>query len=385
MNETRAARYQRLKRRTHAAGIVSGGVMLLLLVITPGAQLLDRWARSVGAGAVEPIASLVSIGAFVTCAVVLWELIALPSALYWSLTVGRKYVRTAAEPTVEGVLGAQAHATVVTLVAAALAGLVIETAVWLTGGWWWLLAGIVVAGLLAGALHLAPDVLAWLGEATPVSRPDLAARLADLALRARVPVAGIDEWRARRSDSSAPSDASTAIVAGVGRRRRVFVSRELIQDWTDEEIAVVVAHELAHHAHHDLWRTLAVDVVILSVAFGIAELLRGWVGASLGLADREALAVLPFVVLVAGTTWLAATPLRHAQSRRQERAADEFALRLTGGSDAFGSALRRLSARHLVEERPAPAVRWLYHRHPTVAERLDAAERFARGRARPAR
>src|SRR5262249_20660387 len=155
-----------------------------------------------------------------------------------------------------------------------------------------------------------------------------AARLADLAVRARVPVAGIDEWRASRSQSS-PSDASTAIVAGVGRGRRVFVSRELIRDWTDEEIAVVVAHELAHHAHHDLWRTLAVDGVILSAAFGVAELLRSWIAPALGLADRGALAVLPFVVLVAGATWLAATPLRHAQSRRQERAADEFALRLT--------------------------------------------------------
>lgn len=381
MNETRAARYQRLKRRTQAAGVVSGGVMLVLLVVTPGARLLDGWARSVGAGAAEPIASLLSIAAFVTCAVVLWELIALPSALYWSLTVGRKYGRAAAEPTVEGVLGAQAHATVVTLVAAAFAGVVIETAVWLTAGWWWLTAGVVVAGALAGALQTAPGVLAWLGEATPVSRPDLAARLAELAARARVPLAGIDEWRARRSTAASPSDASTAIVAGVGRGRRVFVSRELIHDWTDEEIAVVVAHELAHHAHHDLWRTLALDGVILSVAFGVAELLRGWAGSSLGLADRGALAVLPFVVLVAGATWLAATPVRHAQSRRQERAADEFALRLTGGSEAFGSALRRLSARHLVEERPAPAVRWLYHRHPTVAERLAAAEQFARRRA----
>jgi STE24 endopeptidase len=381
LNETRAARYQRLKRRTQAAGVVSGGVMLVLLILTPGARTLDGWARGVGAGAAEPLATLVALAAFVTCAVVLWEVIALPSALYWSLTVGRKYGRADADPTVEGVLGAQAHATVVTLVAAALAGLVIESTVWLTAGWWWLATGLVVAALLAGALRAAPSVLAWLGAAEPVTRPDLAARLADLAVRARVPVAGIDEWRAGRSGTSSPSAASTAIVAGVGRSRRVFVSRELIQDWTDEEIAVVVAHELAHHAHHDLWRTLALDGVVLSVAFGVAELLRGWTGSALGLTDRGALAVLPFVVLVAGATWLASTPLRHAQSRRQERSADEFALRLTGGSEAFGSALRRLSARHLVEERPAPAVRWLYHRHPTVAERLAAAERFARRRA----
>jgi STE24 endopeptidase len=377
MNETKASRYQRLKRRTQAAGVVAGGVMLAILVLTPGAQALAAWATSVSLGAAAPFAGLVALGAFVTCAVILWELIALPSALYWSLSVGRRYVRTGAEPTVEGVLGAQARATVVTLVASCVAGFVVRASIWLTGPWWWIASGLTLAGVLAAALGAAPWLLAWIGDAGPVSQPALAERLADLAARARVPVAGIDEWRARRSPMST-SAGSTAIVAGVGRARRVFVSRELIEDWSDEEVAVVVAHELAHHAHHDLWRTLIVDGAVLSAAFGVAEVIRGWTGHGLGLDDRGSLAVLPFIALVAGAAWLAATPLRHAQSRRQERAADEFALRLTGGSEAFGSALRRLSARHLVEERPARAVRWLYHRHPTVAERLAAAERYDR-------
>ncbi len=378
MNETKAARYQRLKRRTQAAGVVAGGVMLALLVLTPGSQALATWATSVGAGASAPTAALVALGAFVTCAVLLWELIALPSALYWSLSVGRRYVRTGAEPTVEGVLGAQAHATVVTLVAASVAGFVIQASIWAVGPWWWIASGLTLAGVLAAAIGAAPWLLGRIGDAGPVSQPALAERLADLTARAGVPVAGIDEWRAGRSPMSLTSAGSTAIVAGVGRARRVFVSRELIQDWSDEEVAVVVAHELAHHAHHDLWRTLIVDGAVLSAAFGVAEVIRGWVGHGLGLEDRRSLAVLPFIALVAGGAWLAATPLRHAQSRRQERAADEFALRLTGGSEAFGSALRRLSERHLVEERPARAVRWLYHRHPTVAERLAAAERFDR-------
>lgn len=378
MNETKAARYQRLKRRTHAAGIVSGGVMLAVLVLTPAAGALARWAASLVAGSSTLVAHVVSLTAFATCAVVLWELIALPSLLYWSLTIGPRYVR-GAEPTVEGVLGAQAHATLVTLVAAVVAGLVVQASVALAGGWWWLVSGIALGGLLGVALGAMPALLVWIGGAGPVSRSTLATRLADLAVRAGVPVAGIMEWRVGRSASpSSWSGASTALVAGVGRARRVFVSRELIDDWSDEEVAVVVAHELAHHAHHDLWRTLAVDGAVLSAAFGVAELIRGWSAPVLGLANRQDLALLPFVALVAGAVWLAATPVRHAVSRRQERAADEFALGLTGGSEAFGSALRRLSARHLVEERPGRAVRWLYHRHPTVAERLAVAERYAR-------
>ena len=319
MNETRAARYQRLKRRTQAAGVISGGVMLALLVVTPGSRVLADWARAVGAGASAPIAAVLSLAAFVTSAVVLWELIALPSALYWSLRVGRRYMRSAGEPTVEGVLGAQAQATVVALTGAGLAGVAVEIAVWTTGAGWWLTTGLLLAGALAAAVAAAPWFFAQMGRAQPVSRPGLADRLAALAVRAHVPVAGIDEWRGSATSTS------TAFVAGVGRSRRIFVSREVVDDWADEEIAVVVAHELAHHAHSDLWRTWLVDAAVLSVAFGIA-------------------------------------------------------LRLTGEDAAFGSALRRLSARHLVEEDPPAAVRWFYHRHPTVAERLAAAERHARAR-----
>jgi Zn-dependent protease with chaperone function len=303
---------------------------------------------------------------------VLWEIVALPAAIYGALSVGRRYSRAAGEPTIDGVIAAQAQATLVALVGAFVLGLIVEMAMWAIGSGWWLAAGIGVAGALAWALSAAPLALGWIGQAGPVSRPELSAMLAALAVRAGVPIAGIDEWRAGHTS------ASTAIVAGVGRARRIFVSRDLIRDWSDDEIAVVVAHELAHHAHDDLWRTLAVDAGVLSVAFAFAELSLAWLGPALGLGARGDLAALPFIALISGAVWLAATPLRHAQSRQQERAADDFALRLTNGREAFQTALKRLGARHLSEERPAKAVRWLYHRHPTVEERLAAAEQFAR-------
>jgi STE24 endopeptidase len=81
---------------------------------------------------------------------------------------------------------------------------------------------------------------------------------------------------------------------------------------------------------------------------------------------------------VTSVVWLASAPIRHAQSRRQERQADAFALTVTGRADAFQAAIRRLAARHLAEERPSRLARWFYHRHPSAAERLRLAERFQR-------
>jgi len=265
---------------------------------------------------------------------------------------------------VDEVLASQAQATLVALPAAIVAGGVIRLAVTASPGAWWLIAGLSLAICLVAALHGAPVIVARLAGARPLTGTPLAARLGDLARRARVPIGGVDELRVRDTRTS-------ALVAGAGRSRRIFLSADLVRDWSDDEIAVVVAHELGHHAHHDLWRTLALDTALLSVGLLVADRVLA-AGGGVG-----SLAALPVIALVAGAVWLAATPLRHALSRRQERRADEFALALTGGADAFSAAIRRLSAQHLVEERPSAITQWLYHRHPTVAERLAAASEFA--------
>ena len=121
---------------------------------------------------------------------------------------------------------------------------------------------------------------------------------------------------------------------------------------------------------------LGLSAVILVSALWGADALLDLAAGRLGLAGPADLAALPLIALAAGVVWLALTPVRHAQSRRHERAADRFALTLTGADDAFGAAIRRLGSHHLAEERPSLLTRWLYHRHPSVEERLAAAVAF---------
>ena len=365
MNETKAARYQRLRRRAHVAGLVSGGVMLSGLAFTPAARAVAAWSATLARPVAAPLAGVVTLVVFVGLLVVLWELAALPSMLYLGLYVDRHLPLE--QPAVDHVVGEQLHATAVALPAAIFAAVTIALAAWIASGLWWALAGILLAIALGVALQGAPAALTRLAEVRPVSRPELAARLRALAARARVHVAGIDEWR------TADAGRTTAVVTGIGRRRRIFISADVVRDWSDTEIAVVVAHELAHHAYHDLLRTLAVDAAVLSCGLGVAAAVLARMPGAGAPGDP---ATLPLIALVAGGVWLAATPLRHAQSRRHERRADLFALVVTGGSDAFSSAIRRLGAQHLSEERPSAVTRWLFHRHPTVAERLAMAEAY---------
>ena len=44
------------------------------------------------------------------------------------------------------------------------------------------------------------------------------------------------------------------------------MSDTLLKDYTDDEIEVILAHEMAHHIHHDLWTALALETLIVAAA-----------------------------------------------------------------------------------------------------------------------
>ena len=372
MNETRATRYQRLRRRAHAAGLASAGLMLAVVALTPLSRLLVSLSERFAYGLPSPFFASVAVALFVVLVVALWELAALPSTVYLARRIDARYGTGHSAPSVEDAIAAQAHAALVALPVALVGGAIWLVSVRVAGGAWWVIAGALAAAAIGAGLRAGPALLALVADARPLANPTLADRLRELARRARVPVTSIEEWRV--GDDAAPS----ALVAGLGRSRRVLIATPLLRDWSEDEVAVVVAHELAHHANGDLGRSAIVDAVIVVGALGVAHLAvvaaSPWIDAS-GPGD---LAAVPLIALVSGAIWIALTPLRHALSRRDERRADTYALALTGAADAFAAAIRRLGDRHLAEEHPSALTRLLYYRHPTVAERLALAEAFKR-------
>jgi STE24 endopeptidase len=295
--------------------------------------------------------------------------LALPMVMY----LDAKRRRTAAarsDADTRRLLGVQLQEAVVGVAAAVVVGVTVHAAAVLAGPFWWALAGLAFAGLLAFAVRGVSSLIARSGAATTLPPGPLRDRLQAVAAQAAVPVAGIFEWTAgERADHSAS-------VTGYGAGRRILVSPEMVREWSADEIAVVVAHELSHHKHHDLLQALAVDALLLSAALaGAAVAVHA---AGLSAAQLESL---PLTAVVGGAIWVVVTPVRHGLSRWQERRADQFALALTGESAAFAAAVRRVGERQLIEERPSALIRWFFHRHPTIHERLAMAEAFAGQRA----
>jgi STE24 endopeptidase len=230
-------------------------------------------------------------------------------------------------------------------------------------------AGLFVA--LVGLARLAP-VLSCRSSEVPSARPPAARRrFGTLAARARTDVIGVFEWVL-----SGHTRKANAALAGLGHTRRILLSDTLLADYSDDEIEVVLAHELAHHVHRDLWRGIAVQTLVLVGGFYVADIVLRAAVDRLGYRGVADAAALPLLMLTGGAWSFLALPFVNALSRAQERAADRYALEATRNPAAFVSAMKRLSQQNLAEERPSAVARWLFYSHPPIRERIEAARAF---------
>ena len=238
-------------------------------------------------------------------------------------------------------------------------------------GWWWI-AGLLFALIIVGLTNLAPVLLLPLFYTVkPLAREALCSRLVALADRAGARVLGAYEWGLAEKTKKA-----NAALAGLGGTRRILVSDTMLAEYSDDEIAVVLAHELAHHVHGDIWKGIAFESALILSGFYLASRVLRALAAPLGLRGAADVAGLPLLLLAAGAVSFVMVPVANAMSRTFERSADRFALALTGNPSAFISAMRRLGAQNLAEEHPTRLVQWLFYSHPPLAERIAAAEAF---------
>lgn len=264
-------------------------------------------------------------------------------------------------------VGGQARtAALAIVVALPLAELVYWAMRWPT---WWLVAATGCAAI-TGLLTAAGPVLVmpFLQQSRPVAREVLCHRLERLSLRAGVPVLGVHELplgeRTRR--------ASAALV-GAGSTRRILLSDTLLSNYSDDEIEVVMAHEIGHHVHRHLLQATIVETLLLLVGFRAAAAALDASWQRLGLTSPGDVAGMPLMLMVVGAVLVATTPLLNWWSRSQERRADRFALENASQPAAFIAAVRRMSAMNLAEDRPSGAAFFFFHTHPTAEERIAAA------------
>jgi hypothetical protein len=136
---------------------------------------------------------------------------------------------------------------------------------------------------------------------------------------------------------------------------------------------VILAHELAHHVHHDIWKGIALETALLALGFYLTDRILELSAGRFGLTGKDDVAALPLLLIAAGVVSIGLLPLVNGLSRSHERRADRYALDMTGNAAAFISAMKRLGAQNLAEERPSRIVELIFYSHPPLAARVEAA------------
>jgi len=370
VNEEKATRYQRLKRRTSVLSVAWGAAVLLMLLLSGASAGLRDAARSLAAGVGLGASSGLILTIYVVLLTLLNEAGSLPLSFYSGFLVERRYGLSAQR--LRAWMGDQFKGLALGLLLAMVAANIVYACIrWMPGAWW-APAGLIFAVLIVGLAKVAPVVLLPVFYTVkPLDRETLRGRLLTLAERAGARVVGAYEWGLAEKTRKA-----NAALTGLGSTRRILVSDTMLSEYSEDEIEVVLAHELAHHVHGDIWKGLFFESGLIVAGFYVAFRVLDALAPALALENSADPAGLPLLLLAGGVVSLAMVPAANALSRRYERSADRFALELTRNPAAFISAMRRLGAQNLAEEHPSRAVQWLFYSHPPIADRIAVARAF---------
>ncbi len=250
--------------------------------------------------------------------------------------------------------------------------------------WWWLiLAGLALPFTVLLA-QLWPVLIAPIfNKYEPFRDTALAERIRRLAERAGVRVAAV-----LRMDMSRQTRKANAFFAGLGGTKRIVLADTLLDNFTPDEIETVVAHELGHQVHRDVWKLVGLGTLsTLGGAWLLDRLARPLIQRyrqRLGFSSIAEPASLPLLSLLAGLLGLLAMPLQNWFSRRfVESRADRYALEQTGRPDVFISAMERLGRVNLSDPSPPMLVKLILYSHPPIAERIQTARAFQPAAAPP--
>ena len=318
MNEDKSSRYHRLRRQASLISLV-WSVALLTGLLWSGLSLsLRSLAESAALRLGSPPTTLTAI-VYVCLLIFLHEVGSAPIAWYGGFFLERRYGLS--NERFRTWMVDQLKAVAIGFLVASVGTLSVYALIARSPQRWWLPAGVAFAALMLALTHLTPILLLpMFYRLKPLDNESLRARLLALAERSGARALGAYEWGL--SDKTKKANAA---LAGVWATRRILVSDTMLAEYSDDEIEVVLAHELAHHVHGDIWKGMAFESALIVAGFYLAARVLGALARPIGLRDVADIAGLPLLLLAAGTVSLVMVPVSHAMSRAYERSADRFA------------------------------------------------------------
>jgi len=239
---------------------------------------------------------------------------------------------------------------------------------WIGAGLFWIFVSIVLA-------KLTPEFIVPLFyKYQALENASLKKRIFDLFEKCQT---GLKDIYA--VDFSRKTKKANAFLCGIGKNRRVVLSDTLLAHFNEEEIELVVAHELGHYKHGDIAKFLFLSGTVTFAGFYIIHLYFRYAVGAHQLTGINDISFLPMVLGVFMLFGIGTSPILNGFSRAVEVEADRFAIETTAKPKVFISMIQKLGEMNLAEFTPSRFIEWFLYDHPPIAKRIAFARGFDHG------
>ncbi|MDD5618556.1 MAG: M48 family metallopeptidase [Candidatus Omnitrophica bacterium] len=172
---------------------------------------------------------------------------------------------------------------------------------------------------------------------------------------------------------------ANAMVTGIGKTKRIYLSDTLLNDFSHDEIEIIIAHELTHDKNKDIYSHIAVSFLVSLLSFYVCDLFLTRSITFFGYTAKDDIANLPLLTLLVLIVGIFVLPFQNSFSRRMEKEADTGAIKATNNPQGFISMISKLGHKNLAEFSPSRIVEIFLYDHPPISQRINLAKQFIKG------
>jgi STE24 endopeptidase len=238
---------------------------------------------------------------------------------------------------------------------------------------WWLPVALSLFVVSIGLSRIAPVlILPLFYKLTPLDETPLKERIIALTRSTKMIVEGIYAFNLSKTTKKA-----NAAFTGIGRSKRILLGDTLMENFSDDEIETVFAHELGHYSHGHIRTGIIVGTVSIFLGLYLTSLAYAASLEWFGFTSITQLSALPLLTLWLGLYSFVTSPVSNILSRKHEFEADRYAVERTKNRTAFISTMNKLASMNLADRTPHPLVEFLFYSHPSIEKRIAAVENIA--------
>jgi STE24 endopeptidase len=239
---------------------------------------------------------------------------------------------------------------------------------------WWLPFAIIMFFISVVLSQIFPILIFPIFyKISPIENESLKEKIKKLANNAKLKVENVYKF-----DMSKNTKKANAAFTGLGKTKRIILGDTLLDNYNEDEIETVIAHELGHFKKKHIVKNIIIGTVSSFLTLYIIAVLYENSLSWFGFENITQVAALPLLALWSTLIGLLQSPLGNMLSRKFEYEADEYAVLETKNPTAFKNTLEKLTEQNLGDKEPHPFVEWFFYSHPSIKNRLSAIESFAK-------